>query len=382
MPVAGALIRVDARTGQVRKLADGRHAYLSLSPDGRTLAALVGIRMPRAASRDPARLDSVRHILHLIDLDTEEVSSPLPDLDIVSAGAIWSPTEAALTVFATEVGAFVSEGRHWRIDAQTGTARMLSHGGLDLVSERERGLLQRPERAYALSDGVAVFARPNADPADRSARFTYRDIASAGLARPDWYFLRPGSPPRILTRDLVSVTALPARIGAASAGCGRAGRHLQDPSGTACHPPDPGRSGPDPGTSCLRLRERRRGSLPAARMAMPPIEADRDGARIVLRAAAAASGLPAWWRERHTGRGASARRSGCSGVPVRHACLSRCRCGDPNAHCAASRRRPRSPACPERASSARSIGAAGNGLRLDGKTPTGRGLFMIFMPVC
>lgn len=287
VPVAGALICVDARTGQVRKLAEGRHAYLSLSPDGRTLAALGGIRMPGAAWRDPARLDSVRHILHLIDLDTEEVSSPLPELDIVSAGAIWSPTEPALTVFATGVGASVSEGRHWRIDAQTGTARRLLHGGLDLVSERERGLLQRPERAYALADGVVVFARPNADPADRSARFTYRDIASARLTRPDWYFLRPGSPPRILTGDLGSVTALPARIGAA-------GLDVVARDGVyRIHPERPAmRLTPD-GLDRIRVHHASGflawpGSLPAARTAMPPIEADRDGARIVLRPAAAA----------------------------------------------------------------------------------------------
>ena len=46
------------------------------------------------------------------------------------------------------------------LDLASGELRRYDHTGLDLASERERGWLQRPERAMFLGGELAVFARP------------------------------------------------------------------------------------------------------------------------------------------------------------------------------------------------------------------------------
>lgn len=213
--IPGALIRVDARSGQMQDIGQGLHAHLSRSPDGRYLAALSRVRQPSGYARDPARLDTVRHVLHIFDLVSGADVWPAPELDIVSAGLTWSDSGARLAFFATGRDGRISDGRHYRLTVRTGALDLMTHDGLDLVSERERGLLQRPERAYLLGEGLAVFARPNDLESDPAARFTYRDIAPRGLPRPDWYLLRPGRAPRNLTARLDAVSPLPLAIGAA-----------------------------------------------------------------------------------------------------------------------------------------------------------------------
>ena len=212
--VAGQLVRLDVRSGQVRHLADGLHADLSLSPDGSHLAALAMIRDRRRAERDRARLDAVHHELRLIDLATEDIHAPAPGLDVSPGSLAWAAEGRKLALFAVPEGAPWSRGTHQVLDLGRDRLRPYPHPGLDLVSERERSLLQRPERALLLDAGLAVLARPAADPEAGESHFTYRDIAEAGLARPDWYLISPGQPHRNLTEGLEAVSPIPLDAGA------------------------------------------------------------------------------------------------------------------------------------------------------------------------
>lgn len=213
--VAGDLIRLDTRSGQVSHLGNGLHADLSLSPDGRHLAALAKFRDPRRAERDRARLDSVHHELRLIDLSTGDIEAPAPGWDVSPGSLAWAAEGQKLALFAVPQGAPWSSGTHHVLELGQHRLRPYPHPGLDLVSERERSLLQRPERALLLEAGLAVLARPAADPEAGESHFTYRDIGQAGLARPDWYLIAPGQPNRNLTEGLEAVSPVPLDAGAA-----------------------------------------------------------------------------------------------------------------------------------------------------------------------
>jgi predicted esterase len=206
--VAGDLIRLDTRSGKVSHLGNGLHADLSLSPDGRHLAALAKFRDPRRAERDRARLESVHHELRLIDLSTGDIEAPAPGWDVSPGSLAWAAEGQKLALFAVPEGTFWSRGLHHVLNLGQGRLTPYPHTGLDLVSERERGLLQRPERAVLMEAGLAVFARPGADTEQAMSSFTYRDIGAGGLARPDWYLIAPGKPARNLTRGLDGVSPL------------------------------------------------------------------------------------------------------------------------------------------------------------------------------
>lgn len=268
----GRLVRVDLRTGDAHILAEGGYEHLSVSPDGRFLAALALSRGSDAYPRDKARLDARHHGLHLIDLETGTVRAAAPGLDIQSAGVSWSANGAKLAFFAVRPGETRAQGRHHVLDVAQGDVMAVPHPGLDLVSERERGLLQRPERAYLLQQGLAVFARPHEGNDPGAAGFTYRDIAPSDLGRPDWYLLSPGQRPQNLSVGLGPVSPLPARIGADTLDLvTEDGIHRVGPGGPA------ERLTPD-GLSKLDLY--RPGGFLAWRGSLPPA----PGAALILRA--------------------------------------------------------------------------------------------------
>ena len=209
----GCLVRADAVTGETEVLAEGRFADLRLMPGGEKLAALSvsGQRSP-----DPGRTeegDRRGYGLVLFDLVAGTQKRAAEALDIVPYTLGWSPDGTRLLFFAREDGQGLSEGRFRVLNTRTGGVTTYTHNGLDLASERERGFVQRPERAVFLGEDVAVFARENGPGNADEALFTPRDIGERGLTRADWYLLSASGTHKLLTGSLDDVSGVLVGIG-------------------------------------------------------------------------------------------------------------------------------------------------------------------------
>lgn len=209
----GRLVRANVRNASVETLANGLHTDLRVSPDGRWLAALA-VSKPRAASRDTLiEGDLRRYTFSLYDLRTNERRRLAPELEFFPYTITWSPDGRRVAAFGWAPDQDPREGRFHVIDITTGEVVRYEHSGLDLVSERERGWLQRPERAVFLGDRLAVFARQITDGESQDPRFSYRSIGGAGLPRSDWYALARDGSSINLTRALSPVSGVPIHSG-------------------------------------------------------------------------------------------------------------------------------------------------------------------------
>lgn len=210
---SGSLVRADARTGRTRVLASGLYADLRLSPDKRNLTALA-VSRPRPA--DPTKLagdDPRRFHLMLFDLKTGRKKVLAPGLEFFPYTTVWSADGRKLAAYGWRPDQGPRDGRFFVIDVSTGSVTRYDHRGLDLVSERERGWLQRPERIAFLGDRLAVFARPIPAGEDQAPRFTYRAAHERGLARPDWYILSVDGRSANLSAGLPNVSGVPVHAG-------------------------------------------------------------------------------------------------------------------------------------------------------------------------
>lgn len=209
----GALVLADARTGETEILAEGLFADLRLSPDGRWLAALaVEDARPLAAEAGEVA-DPRRYRLAVIDLETRQVRRPLCALEVAPYSAAWNFDGTRLAVFAWPDGQGIAEGQFHVVDLASGVTAPYPHTGLDLASERERGWLQRPERAMFLGEDLAVFARRVPEDEDGAWQFTFRETRPSGLAKADWYALAAHGGPRNLTASIRNVSAIPVHAG-------------------------------------------------------------------------------------------------------------------------------------------------------------------------
>lgn len=201
----GSLLRGDARTGQLRVLAEGLYGDLRVAPGGRWLAALA-MSVPRPLAGDRGTIDDRRqYTLALFDLDAGTEVDIAPGLEFVPYSITWSADGQKVAAYGWKQGQGPGSGRFYVYDVRTQTLVSYDHTGLDLVSERERGGVQRPERAVFLGGRLAVFARP-LPPGDPSARFTYRDIRPEGLESPGWYLISASGEPVPLTAGLNGVS--------------------------------------------------------------------------------------------------------------------------------------------------------------------------------
>ncbi|MFN7166775.1 MAG: prolyl oligopeptidase family serine peptidase [Pannonibacter sp.] len=229
-PEEGSLVRVNALSGQAEILSTGLFADLRLAGNGRLLAAL---RVSKPRPLDPGEAittDPRRYALVVFDLGTGKASPLAEDLEFFPYSITWAPDSRWLTAFGWKRGDRPEAGRFHLVDTTSGEVRTLEHEGLDLTSERERGWLQRPDRAVFWGEGLAIFARPIPEGEDQSPRFTPRNLRDPSLARPDWYAISPSAAPANLTAGLPGVSAVPADAGngyltvAASDGVYRIGR--------------------------------------------------------------------------------------------------------------------------------------------------------------
>lgn len=204
----GRLYKANARTGGLEILAEGRFDNLRISHDGRYLA---GLRQGSRVSAKNTEETAAASQLTVFDLRDETVYRTLSIGLVVGDDSLqWSPDSYSLALYAWDNGETRQSGLFYRFDAKTGTLTAYPHKGLDLASERERGLYQRPERAVWLGDKLAVYARAyeGSEP-----RFTYRDVmilGSAGeLPKADWFLLDTQGRSRNLTAGLQKTSPIP-----------------------------------------------------------------------------------------------------------------------------------------------------------------------------
>lgn len=210
--VPGCLALADGTNGAETCLAEGQYTDLRLSPDGRILAGLKMWKSPVDISRPLMEDNSERFRLVLFHTKDWSRGPGGLDLSVMPYSLEWSPDGKFLAFFGWETGQSPRRGGFYIVDVASGRARRLLHDGLDLVSERERGWAQRPERAVFFGDRLAVYARPASDPAG-SGSFTYRNPGETGLARADWYALTFDAPPENLTAPLREVSGIPVSSG-------------------------------------------------------------------------------------------------------------------------------------------------------------------------
>ena len=212
-PEAGELIVADADTGRVEVLADGLYADLRVSPDQRWLAGLA-VSKPRPADPDQLLVrEPRRYKLVVFNLETRQEVHLAENLEFYPYTITWSPDGRRLTAYGWERDKDAAEGRFHVIDIAAGSVTRYDHPGLDLVSERERGWRQRPERALFIGDRLAVFARRAAAGSDPAGTFTDRNFMQTGLARADWYTLAVDGKVHNLTASLSDVSGIPVHAG-------------------------------------------------------------------------------------------------------------------------------------------------------------------------
>jgi dipeptidyl aminopeptidase/acylaminoacyl peptidase len=132
-PVVG-LVSVNLRTGRRKVLLKGIVRDMALAPDGRTLAAVVEgediqpvLDAPTTAATEPFDKS-----LALVDLDTDQVTTPCGDCDPMGRFLSWSDDGRDLLVYARQGGVSWSQGRFWRLSV-TGAAAPVPLGDLTVV---------------------------------------------------------------------------------------------------------------------------------------------------------------------------------------------------------------------------------------------------------
>ena len=202
----GRLIRANARTGDSTQLAEGLFADLRVAPGGRHLAGL-SVSLARPARPDSlVEQDLRRYRLTVFDLVSGASQSLAQGLEFQPYTLAWSPDGARLAGFGWRPNEDVRDGRFHVLNIRSGAVTEYAHDGLDLVSERERGWRQRPERAAFLGSDLAVFARPLPPGDDQAPQFSFRDIGGGDAARADWYALSTDGQSTNLTAELVDLS--------------------------------------------------------------------------------------------------------------------------------------------------------------------------------
>jgi len=123
------LLTIDLPSGRERVIATGELFDFELSPDGRTIAALLDSEDFQPSVAEPILTGNPtrRRRLILADIDDPAPIEPLPDKDFASHLLTWSTNSARLLVFSRSVGTPFSDGDFWTIE-RDGDARKLDLG--------------------------------------------------------------------------------------------------------------------------------------------------------------------------------------------------------------------------------------------------------------
>lgn len=205
--VAGFLVRANAKTGKTERMATGLFAGLRVSPDRRYLAGFAAHGSGQPGAGDPSGEEARSYSLTVFCLETGAQLAFTTNLSFAPTSLTWSADGTQLAAFGWLPGLSRQEGQFYVINVETGSAAIFDHRGLDLVSERERGGRQTPERAVFLGDGLAVFARRSGD--DLKSLFNPGVYRGAERGRADWYILHTDRPHEALTQTLEGVSGVP-----------------------------------------------------------------------------------------------------------------------------------------------------------------------------
>lgn len=207
--LAGRLYLANARTGHQRLLAEGKYVCLKVSPDGAYLAAL---RQAKLSTLDPLN-GFVRARFQLVVFDLRaggEVRVVEPDKDVFPETLTWASDSNRLAFFAWNVGNSAQSGIYYAFNAGSGTVTPFPHRGLDLASERERGLHQKPERVIWVDGRLALLARSYGG---MEPRFTYRSASLPGMSdypgKADWFLLDAQGRSENLTAQFKAISPIP-----------------------------------------------------------------------------------------------------------------------------------------------------------------------------
>ncbi len=205
----GALVLADARTGASEVLAEGLYADLRLSPDGTMLAALKVVPKLHQEGNTETFSATPHHRLVVFDMKTRRPVYTASALDTYPYSVTWSEDSTRLAAFSWPDGAGPEAGLFHILDLQQNAVTPFPHNGLDLVSERERGWLQRPERVHFLGRHLLVFARARTSGANSGPAFTPKDTRPEALGRADWYAISAEGTSQNLTAALQNVSPIP-----------------------------------------------------------------------------------------------------------------------------------------------------------------------------
>ncbi len=185
----GSLIRVDARTGEVSIISTGIFTNLTLSPNRRFLAALRmgGTIQARQGKPDPAFLDRRSARLEIFDLHNGNARIAECSARSAAAGTLqWALDSTSLLMFSRRENERWESGKFVVFDTVVRKVTEINHAGLDLVSEKERRFVHRPEAAAWIDGRLAVFARRKGE--GLSLPYFSAPV-DAPRARADWFLV-------------------------------------------------------------------------------------------------------------------------------------------------------------------------------------------------
>ncbi|NJO12931.1 MAG: S9 family peptidase [Gammaproteobacteria bacterium] len=180
---AGTLVRVNARTGEVRPISEGYYYGFRLSADGRYLAAMREAGVIQPLADEPPDPDAARRQLVIFDLwDHERETKPCEACNVVRSSLQWSPDGSRLLFFAVALDGEPRSGRWYVHDRAEGKTKVLRLPGMQIACDA----YGRPKPGVAVMAGnrVAVQGFPTS---------TAQEAAPIGNCatdpRKDWYLI-------------------------------------------------------------------------------------------------------------------------------------------------------------------------------------------------
>lgn len=209
---SGALVKLDAVTGNETLLARGRFFDLRLSPDRTRLALLRETPTGGDNPESSKTMEGSSYCLVVFDLVLGIANEMAPGHVFHPYTLDWSPDGDRLLGFGQIQGSELNTAAFVVVHVPSGDWAEFRHTGLDLASERERGWRQRPERAVFLGDDIAVFARLQPK-GSREHTFSLRDMRPTALSDAAWYRVSRRGDVSSLTGGIEDVSGIPVQAG-------------------------------------------------------------------------------------------------------------------------------------------------------------------------
>ena len=204
----GRLVRVNLKSGAEQMMGEGRYVSLTLSPDGRRLAAL-----KKGAEIQPRPEWTISGIyfhgnwrshLEIFDLDQGGLgteTSPCAACDVFPGTVQWAPDSSKLVLFARAEDHFWDKGKLMRFVLGTRKLTSVRHEGLRLMPD---GMMPRPHAVVWWGDKLAIFAHPAGAGDETLTLPSARDGSRA-----DWYLVEDGEVSVNLTKDFTGPSIRP-----------------------------------------------------------------------------------------------------------------------------------------------------------------------------